>query len=99
MTDTAFQEEQGFGRKELPVRQFLLFLEQVLEGGQFHADPHSENLMVQEDGTLVLIDFGMFFTISPTEADSIFLIVGEIIFKQYGRVLEGHSILLNNAIA
>ncbi|MBD7908107.1 ABC1 kinase family protein [Sporosarcina gallistercoris] len=89
ITDTAFLEEHGIDRKELSVRLFLLFLEQVLEGGQFHADPHSGNLMVQEDGTLVLIDFGMVVTISPAEADSMFLIVEGIIFKQYDRVLDG----------
>lgn len=89
ITDTAFLEEHSIDRKELSVRLFLLFLEQVLEGGQFHADPHSGNLMVQEDGTLVLIDFGMVVTISPTEADSMFLIVEGILFKQYDRVLDG----------
>lgn len=89
ITDTAFLEDHGIDRKELSVRLFLLFLEQVLEGGQFHADPHSGNLMVQEDGTLVLIDFGMVVTISPTEADSMFLIIEGILFKQYDRVLDG----------
>ncbi|WP_432353042.1 ABC1 kinase family protein [Sporosarcina sp. A2] len=89
ITNTVYLDEHKIDRKELSVRLFLLFLEQVLEGGQFHADPHSGNLMVQDDGTLVLIDFGMVVTISPAEADSMFLIVEGIIFKQYDRVLDG----------
>ena len=89
ITDTDFLEEHGIDRQKLSERLFLLFLEQLLEGGQFHADPHSGNLMVQADGTLVLIDFGMVVTISPSEADSMFLIVEGIIFKQYDRVLDG----------
>lgn len=31
---------------------------QVLHGGHFHADPHPGNLMVSEQGELVLLDFG-----------------------------------------
>ena len=31
---------------------------QVLEAGLFQADPHPGNLLVQDDGTLVLLDFG-----------------------------------------
>ncbi|WP_040285029.1 ABC1 kinase family protein [Sporosarcina koreensis] len=89
ITDTAYLEEHGIDRRELAERLFLLFLEQILEGGQFHADPHSGNLMVQADGTLVLLDFGMVVTISPEEADSMFLIIEGVIFNQYDRVLDG----------
>ncbi|MBN6055220.1 phosphotransferase [Nonomuraea sp. RK-328] len=33
-------------------------LRQVLVEGVFHADPHPGNLMLQDDGTLALLDFG-----------------------------------------
>jgi aarF domain-containing kinase len=35
------------------------FLAQLLETGQFHADPHPGNLLVTTDGRLALIDFGL----------------------------------------
>ena len=35
------------------------YTEQMLVKGLFHADPHPGNLFVREDGTLVLLDFGM----------------------------------------
>lgn len=35
------------------------YLHQVLELGFFHADPHPGNLLLDEDGTLALIDLGM----------------------------------------
>ena len=35
------------------------FLRQLLEVGFFHSDPHAGNLLVDEEGRLVLIDFGL----------------------------------------
>ncbi|GAB7082042.1 ABC1 kinase family protein [Megalodesulfovibrio paquesii] len=35
------------------------YVEQMLVRGFFHCDPHPGNLLVREDGTLVLLDFGM----------------------------------------
>ena len=89
ITDLAFLEANNIDRKELSERLFSLFLEQILEGGLFHADPHGGNLLVQPDGTLVLIDFGMIVNITQSDAKSIFKIVEGIIFKQYDRVLDG----------
>jgi len=41
------------------ARQLLtVFVEQLLTVGIFHADPHPGNVMVLDDGTLGLIDFG-----------------------------------------
>ncbi|MFD1928238.1 ABC1 kinase family protein [Sporosarcina siberiensis] len=89
ITDLQFLKEHHIDRKELSVRLFHLFLEQILEGGQFHADPHGGNLLIRPDGTLVLIDFGMVVNITSKDADAIFIIVEGILFKQYDRVLDG----------
>lgn len=89
ITDLAFLEANDIDRKELSERLFSLFLEQILEGGLFHADPHGGNLLVQPDGTLVLIDFGMIVNITQSDAKSIVKIVEGIIFKQYDSVLDG----------
>ena len=35
------------------------FLKQLLESGLFHGDPHPGNLLVNEKGQLVLLDFGL----------------------------------------
>jgi ubiquinone biosynthesis protein len=42
------------------------FLEQVLRGSVFHADPHPGNLMVDEWGRLWLLDFGAVGLIDPS---------------------------------
>jgi predicted unusual protein kinase regulating ubiquinone biosynthesis (AarF/ABC1/UbiB family) len=36
-----------------------VYARMMLRDGVFHADPHPGNLLVQPDGTLVLLDFGM----------------------------------------
>jgi predicted unusual protein kinase regulating ubiquinone biosynthesis (AarF/ABC1/UbiB family) len=42
------------------VRRVIeLYMQMMLVDGLFHADPHPGNLLVQDDGTLVVLDFGM----------------------------------------
>ncbi|HJU75850.1 MAG TPA: AarF/UbiB family protein, partial [Gemmatimonadaceae bacterium] len=36
-----------------------LYIQMMLIDGLFHADPHPGNLLVRQDGTVVLLDFGM----------------------------------------
>lgn len=89
ITDIHFLDQYNINRQELSERLFRFFLDQILEGGHFHADPHSGNLLVQTDGTIVVIDFGMIITITKEEASSMFLIIESLLFKQYDRVVDG----------
>ena len=89
ITDISFIEEHGLNRHEISERLFILFLEQVLYGGQFHADPHGGNILLKPDGTIVLIDFGMIGTISERDSQAILLIAEGILFKNYEQVLDG----------
>lgn len=45
-------------REDLARQLLTVTVEQLLEVGIFHADPHPGNVMVLEDGSLGLIDFG-----------------------------------------
>lgn len=42
------------------------YVKQVLIDGFFHADPHPGNLFASSDGNIVMLDFGMVGSISPT---------------------------------
>lgn len=88
ITDLAFIEKHELDRHEIAERLFILFLEQVLYGGQFHADPHGGNVLLKPDGTIVLIDFGMTGTITKTDAQAVLRIAEGIIFKNYDQVLD-----------
>lgn len=35
------------------------YLVQLLDNGFLHADPHPGNFLIQEDGTLCVLDFGL----------------------------------------
>ena len=58
---TRFEElkKRGIDRQVLGRRIARLFLRQFFRTGLFHADPHPGNLLIDEDGTINLIDFGM----------------------------------------
>lgn len=88
ITDLAFIEKHELDRHEIAERLFILFLEQVLYGGQFHADPHGGNILLKPDGTIVLIDFGMTGTITKTDSQAVLRIAEGIIFKNYDQVLD-----------
>ena len=49
----------------------LAVFKQVLVDGVFHGDPHSGNLLVDDDGTLCMIDLGLVGRISPEQRDDL----------------------------
>jgi predicted unusual protein kinase regulating ubiquinone biosynthesis (AarF/ABC1/UbiB family) len=52
-------EAAGLDRKELARLGAQAYLQQLLDKGFFHADPHPGNLAVDPDGSLIFYDFGM----------------------------------------
>ncbi len=58
-------EAQGINATRLVEIGVQCSLQQLLEHGFFHADPHPGNLLAMEDGKLAYLDFGMMSTILP----------------------------------
>ncbi|MEO1692305.1 MAG: AarF/ABC1/UbiB kinase family protein [Cyanobacteria bacterium J06631_6] len=52
-------EAAGLDRKVLARLGAKAYLQQILGGGFFHADPHPGNIAVNSDGALIFYDFGM----------------------------------------
>lgn len=52
-------EAAGLDRKSLAQLGAKAYLQQLLNDGFFHADPHPGNLAVSPDGSLIFYDFGM----------------------------------------
>ncbi len=61
---------QGYDRREIAMKLGMNFLNQIVDAGFFHADPHSGNLKIQ-DGKICWLDFGMMGEISPGESAAI----------------------------
>lgn len=59
ITDKVKLREWGINIEKLAERGLDIYLNQIFEHGFFHGDPHPGNILVSEDGTINLIDFGM----------------------------------------
>lgn len=45
-------------RRDLAVRLLRAYCQMLFRDGYYHADPHPGNILVQQDGAIVLLDFG-----------------------------------------
>jgi ubiquinone biosynthesis protein len=52
-------QNQGLSLTEIAAKGANAFLKQVFDYGLFHGDPHPGNLMVLENGTICMLDYGM----------------------------------------
>ncbi|MGA9287635.1 MAG: AarF/UbiB family protein [Anaerobacillus sp.] len=88
ITNLSYIEEKGIDRRELARKLLRGYLEQLLQEGQFHADPHSGNILIQENGTIVFIDFGMVGHIEARDALSIRKLITGIVLSDYRDVTD-----------
>ena len=58
-------EAAGLDRKLLARQGAQAYLQQLLNDGFFHADPHPGNIAVSPEGNLIFYDFGMMGRIKP----------------------------------
>ncbi|MBW3110539.1 AarF/ABC1/UbiB kinase family protein [Bacillus sp. MCCB 382] len=67
---------------------FRLFLPQWLEPGIFHADPHAGNILLQPDGSFVLLDFGMIGEISKRDSAHFQDLLEGVLLKNFRKASE-----------
>ncbi len=68
-------EEWGVDRSEVANRLVHAYCKMVFEDGLYHADPHPGNIMVQEDGTIVFLDFGAVASLQPAMRTGILALI------------------------
>jgi ubiquinone biosynthesis protein len=71
LSDVSSVEADGFDREALADQLLRSTLDQVINLGFFHADPHPGNVFILEDGTLGLIDFGATGRLDPIQQSAI----------------------------
>jgi ubiquinone biosynthesis protein len=80
----------GHDLPDLARRLVLAFLMQAITAGFFHADMHQGNLFVQDDGTIVAIDFGIMGRIDRRARQWLAEILYGLTTGDYRRVAEIH---------
>jgi ubiquinone biosynthesis protein len=61
----------GVDRKALARRIVQVFCQQIFIDGVYHADPHPGNMLVGNEGELILLDFGAVGELSPRMREGI----------------------------
>ncbi|TMW70284.1 AarF/ABC1/UbiB kinase family protein [Alteribacter natronophilus] len=88
VNNTSFLRKHNIDRKELASRVFRLFIEQLLDDGMFHADPHPGNILVKADGTIVVLDFGMVGSLRREDALKLRKIAQGFVLEDYSLVVK-----------
>ncbi|MEX6632868.1 2-polyprenylphenol 6-hydroxylase [Hyphococcus lacteus] len=88
--DIAALDKRGIDRKKLALLVIDVFLKQALQMGFFHADMHQGNLIVDEQGRLALVDFGIMGRLSEETRRVFAEIIYGFITQNYQRTAEVH---------
>lgn len=71
LSDLAGAEAAGVDRDALADKLLRSTIDQIMNLGFFHADPHPGNIFVLDDGSLGLIDFGATGRLDPIQQSAI----------------------------
>lgn len=69
INDLAALDAAHIDRAVVAERAAKIILKMVFEDGFFHADPHPGNFLIEPQGAIGLIDYGMVGTVDPTTQD------------------------------
>jgi predicted unusual protein kinase regulating ubiquinone biosynthesis (AarF/ABC1/UbiB family) len=71
LTDVAALRALGVDTKDVARRLVRLYCQMIFVDGVYHADPHPGNILVRQDGAIVLLDFGAVAELSPQMREGI----------------------------
>jgi predicted unusual protein kinase regulating ubiquinone biosynthesis (AarF/ABC1/UbiB family) len=66
VSDLETLDRWGIDRTDMAKRLVRAYCKMIFQDGLYHADPHPGNILVMQDGTIVLLDFGAVAELSPT---------------------------------
>lgn len=90
LSDIGALKRQGLDLKALGRTVMQSFLRHAVRDGLFHADMHQGNLLVDRDGRLTAVDFGIMGRLGPKEQRFLAEILYGFITRNYQRVAEVH---------
>lgn len=83
LTDTKSIREAGLDPEAIIQIGVTSGLQQLLEHGFFHADPHPGNLFAMRDGRMAYIDFGMMDQLDETAKENLVDALVHLVNKDY----------------
>ena len=86
LTEIAAIRRQGLDPVEFISVGFQCSLQQLLEGGFFHADPHPGNILVTPEGRLAYLDFGMMSEVTPARRNLLIASILHIVVGDFERL-------------
>ncbi len=90
ISDLGALEARGIDKRALARRVISVFLTQALHKGYFHADMHQGNLMIDGQGRLTLVDFGIMGRLDEPTRRTFAEIIHGFITRDYMRTARVH---------
>ncbi len=87
--DHAALRQAGIDLTALAHRSAHILLQSIFEHGLYHADPHPGNFLVQTDGSLAALDFGMVGRLDAPSRDAMLRLVLAGVRREPAAVLDG----------
>lgn len=81
-------EAWGVDMEDLAKRLLTMYCQMVLKDGFYHADPHPGNILVQDDGTIVLLDFGAVAKLSNNTREGLADLLEAAVKNDVGNMIE-----------
>ncbi len=78
----------GVDPKEIAQLGFKAYMKQIFEDGFFHGDPHPGNLLVNPQGELIFLDFGLIGVLRPEKRDLLLKMLVAIVEKDVDDLFE-----------
>ncbi len=90
ISDQAALKTAGHDLERLGLTVLRSFLRHAMRDGFFHADMHQGNLLVEPDGTIVAVDFGIMGRLGSRERRFLAEILHGLVTRDYRRAAEVH---------
>ena len=90
LTDTKSIRASGLDPEEIIKIGVTSGLQQLLEHGFFHADPHPGNLFAMPDGRMAYIDFGMMDQLEESNKENLVDAIVHLVNKEYDELAQDY---------
>ena len=87
ISDTKQLDEWKVDRRDIGNRLVHAFCQMLFKDGIYHADPHPGNILVQKDGTIVLLDFGAVATLQPMMRTGILELIDAVVNNDQDKII------------